>query len=180
MSRIGKKPVALPSSVKAKLEADGVLNIEGAKGKLSWRPHSLMKLEVESDSIKVVRPDDSREAKSLHGLTRTLVANMVQGVEKGFERKLEVHGVGYRAEVKGKELHLALGFSHPVHFPIPEGIEVKVEDRTKITLSSIDKQMLGQTAAKIRAFRPPEPYGGKGVRYSDEIVRRKEGKSGAK
>ena len=180
MSRIGKKPVVLPSSVKAQLGADGVLNVEGTKGKLSWRPHSMMKLEIDSDSITVVRPDDSREAKSLHGLTRTLVANMVYGVEKGFERKLEVHGVGYRAEVKGKELHLALGFSHPVHFPIPEGVQVKVEDRTKITLNAIDKQMLGQTAAKIRAFRPPEPYGGKGVRYSDEIVRRKEGKSGAK
>lgn len=180
MSRIGKKPIAIASSVKAKLGSDGVLHIESGKGKLSWCPHSLMTLKIQDGAIVVSRPDDSREAKSLHGLTRTMIANMIEGVTTGFERKLEVHGVGYRAEVKGKVLHLALGFSHPVHFPIPEGIDVKVEDRTKITLKSIDKQRLGQTAAKIRAFRPPEPYGGKGVRYFDEVVRRKEGKSGAK
>jgi large subunit ribosomal protein L6 len=180
MSRIGKKPIALPSSVKTRLDSDGLLHIEGAKGKLSWRPHSLMKLTVENDTVTVVRPNETREARSLHGLTRTMIANMVAGVTDGFERKLEIHGVGYRAEVKGKELHLALGFSHPVHFPIPESVQIKVEDRTKITLTSIDKQQLGQTAAKIRAYRPPEPYGGKGVRYSDEVVRRKEGKSGAK
>jgi len=180
MSRIGKKPVAVPSSVKTSLESDGLLHIEGGKGKLSWRPHAMMKLTVENDTITVVRQNDTREARSLHGLTRTMIANMIKGVTDGFERKLEVHGVGYRAEVKGRELHLALGFSHPVHFLIPQGIDIKVEDRTKITLTAIDKQQLGQAAAKIRAYRPPEPYGGKGVRYSDEVVRRKEGKSGAK
>lgn len=179
MSRIGKLPIALPDKVKVALDGQTV-NVEGPKGKLSLRAHPLIKIKQEDGKVVVERPDESREAKSLHGLTRTLINNMVVGVSKGFEKRLEIQGVGYRAEVKGKTLSMNLGFSHQVDFTLPEGIAAKVEDRTKLTLEGIDKQALGACAAKIRSFRPPEPYGGKGIRYADEHVRRKEGKSGAK
>ncbi len=139
-----------------------------------------MKLSMEGDTVTVTRPDESRQAKSLHGLTRTLIANMIEGVSNGYEKKLKIHGVGYRAEMKGKTLQMQLGFSHQVDFEPPAGVTAQVNDRTEIVLASIDKQLLGATTAKIRAFRPPEPYGGKGIRYADEHVRRKEGKSGAK
>jgi large subunit ribosomal protein L6 len=139
-----------------------------------------MVVKTEGNQVTVSRPNDGRQARSLHGLTRTLIANMVEGVTKGYTRSLEVKGVGYRADMKGNTLNMQLGFSHPVEFSLPEGVKGKVEDKTKIHLESIDKQLLGATAAKVRSFRPPEPYGGKGVRYSDEIVKRKEGKSGAK
>jgi len=180
MSRIGKQPVAIPSGVKIDVKDQNV-KVEGPKGKLAMRHHPLMTVLVEGDVVRVERPDDSREAKSLHGLTRTLVSNMLTGVSVGFKRELDIKGVGYRAEVKGKELHMTLGFSHPIHYPLPDGIAAVVDDRrTHITLSGADKQVVGSAAAKIRSFRPPEPYGGKGVRYSDEVIVRKEGKSGAK
>lgn len=179
MSRIGKKPIPVPSGVKVALSG-GELKVEGPKGKLAMKPHTRMKVNVTDGQVVVERPDDTRESKSLHGLTRTLINNMVEGVSKGYEKKLLVSGVGYRAEVKGKALVMALGFSHQVEFPLPAGVSAVVNDRTEIVLSCIDKQLLGATAAKVRSFRPPEPYGGKGVRYADEVIRRKEGKSGAK
>lgn len=180
MSRIGRKPIPLPEKVTVVME-HGLIRVEGPKGRLSMKPHSLIQVEVDDGVVEVTRPNDSREARALHGLTRALVNNMVVGVSQGFTRELEVQGVGYRAEVKGDTLNMVLGFSHPVEFPLPAGVSAAVDDkRTKITLSSIDKQLLGATAAKVRSFRPPEPYGGKGVRYADEVVRRKEGKSGGK
>ncbi len=183
MSRIGRKPVAIPKTVKVAFQ-NGELKVEGPKGKLSFRPHTAMKVTVGDGAINVERKDEERLSKSLHGLTRTLVANMVTGVETGFKRELDINGVGYRCEVKGKELHMTLGFSHPIVYKLPEGVTAQVTDekRTHIVLSAADKETLGATAAKIRSFRPvnKDPYGAKGVRYSDERVRRKEGKSGAK
>lgn len=180
MSRIGKQPVTIPSGVKVSVTGRDV-KVEGPKGKLAMSHHPMMKVSVEGDTVVVQRPDDSRKARSLHGLTRSLVNNMVVGVSTGFVRELDIQGVGYRAEVKGKVLNLTLGFSHPINYQLPEGVDAKVDDRrTHITLSSANKQVLGAAAAKIRSFRPPEPYGGKGVRYSDEVIVRKEGKSGAK
>jgi large subunit ribosomal protein L6 len=179
MSRIGKKPIDLPSTVKVAISGQEV-KVEGPKGKVAFTAHPLMVVKLDGSQVSVERPNEGREARSLHGLTRTLIANMVEGVSNGYSKTLEVKGVGYRADVKGKTVNLALGFSHPVNYSLPEGVTAKVEDKTKIVLESIDKQLLGATAAKIRSFRPPEPYGGKGVRYSDEVVRRKEGKSGAK
>jgi large subunit ribosomal protein L6 len=183
MSRIGRKPVSIPKGVKVSFSS-GELKAEGPKGKLSLRPHKLMKIAVEGETILVSRPDESRDAKALHGLTRTLVQNVITGVTTGFTRELDVSGVGYRAEVKGSELHMTLGFSHPIVFKLPTGIEAKVTDdkKTHIVLSATDKQVLGATAAKIRSFRPvnKDPYGLKGVRYSDEKPRKKEGKSGSK
>ena len=182
MSRIGRRPIPVPKNVKVAV-ANGEVKAEGPKGKLSFRPHRLMKVRLDGDKVLVERPDESRAAKSLHGLTRTLITNMVDGVLNGYKRELDVSGVGYRAEVKGKELHMTLGFSHPVVYKLPDGVTAAVDDkRTHITLSSADKQLLGATAAKVRSFRPvnKDPYGLKGVRYSDETPRQKEGKSGAK
>lgn len=183
MSRIGKKPIVVPKNVKVAVQ-NGEVKVEGPKGKLSFRPHQAMTIKVDAGNIVIERKDDEREARSVHGLTRTLVQNLVEGVEKGFTRELDISGVGYRAEVKGKDLNMTLGFSHPVVFKLPEGVTAQVTDekRTHIVLSSADKQLLGATAAKVRSFRPvtKDPYGAKGVRYSDERVRRKEGKSGAK
>lgn len=180
MSRIGRKPISVPSSVKVAVEG-GHVKVEGPKGKLSMKHHPLITLHIQDGLIETRRPNDAREARALHGLTRALVANMVTGVSTGFTRELDIQGVGYRAEVKGRTLTMSLGFSHPVEFPLPVGVDAVVDDkRTKVTLSGVDKQLLGATAAKIRSFRPPEPYGGKGVRYSDEVVQRKEGKSGGK
>jgi large subunit ribosomal protein L6 len=180
MSRVGKKPVPLPDKVKVTVSGRQV-NVEGPKGKLSLSHHPTVQVEVKDNVVQVSRPNDSNEARALHGLTRALIANMVTGVSQGFTRELEIQGVGYRAEVKGKALNMSLGFSHPVEFKLPEGVNAAVDDKkTRITLSGIDRQLVGATAAKLRSIRPPEPYGGKGVRYSDEVVRRKEGKSGAK
>ncbi|MDP2342663.1 MAG: 50S ribosomal protein L6 [Deltaproteobacteria bacterium] len=183
MSRIGKKAIAIPKGVKVAV-ANGEVKVEGPKGKLSFTPHTIMKVSVEGTNIVVARPDEERLAKALHGLTRTLVQNMVTGVEKGFTRELDIQGVGYRAEVKGKELHMTLGFSHPVVFKLPEGVTAAITDdkKTHIVLSAADNMLLGATAAKVRSFRPvnKDPYGLKGVRYSKEKPRQKEGKSGAK
>lgn len=180
MSRIGKQPIELPASVKVSITGN-VVSAEGPKGKLSLDVHPLMQLELNDNVLTVKRPNDGRQARSLHGLTRTLVSNMVVGVSKGFERNLEIKGVGYRAEMKGNALHLALGFSHPVIFDLPEGVKATVDGKkTGLKLESIDKQLLGATAAKIRSFRPPEPYGGKGIKYAEEVIIRKEGKSAGK
>jgi large subunit ribosomal protein L6 len=173
-------PVAVPDKVKVQISGSDV-NVEGPKGKLSMSAHPTMKVELSDNQVIVTRPDESRTARSLHGLTRALINNMVTGVSEGFKRELDIHGVGYRAEVKGKQLVMQLGYSHPIEFDLPEGIKATVDDRkTHITLEGVDKQLVGATAAKLRSFRKPEPYGGKGVRYSDEYIRRKEGKSGAK
>ncbi len=183
MSRIGKKAVEVPKNVKVVMN-NGELKVEGPKGKLSFKPHTQIKVAIEGDTIVVTRPTEERISRALHGLTRTLVQNMVTGVEKGFTRELDITGVGYRAEVKGKELHMTLGFSHPVVYKLPEGVTAVVTDdkKTHIVLSSASRELLGESAAKIRSFRPvnKDPYGLKGVRYSTEKPVKKEGKSGAK
>ena len=180
MSRIGKQPIDIPNGVKAAVSGQTV-NVEGPKGKLSLNAHSLMTVKIAENQVVVERANDGREARSLHGLTRTLVANMVEGVSNGYTKVLEINGVGYRAEPKGKGIKLALGFSHPVEFDPPAGVSIEVDkSKTKLTLTSIDKQLLGATAAKIRSYRPPEPYRGKGIKYQNEHIRRKEGKSAGK
>ncbi len=180
MSRIGKQPVELPSGVKATVNGQ-TINVEGPKGKLSMDAHGMMKVSMDDNKVVVERPDDSRQARSLHGLTRTLVANMVQGVSQGYTKVLEINGVGYRAEAKGKGIKLSLGFSHPIEYDPPAGVTVEVDkSKTKLTITSIDKQLVGETAAKIRSYRPPEPYRGKGIKYEGEYIRRKEGKSAGK
>jgi large subunit ribosomal protein L6 len=180
MSRIGNAPITLPEKVKVNVKGQNV-GVEGPKGKLSLDLHPLISIEAGKEELHLKRASEERQAKALHGLSRSLVANMVKGVSEGFVRELDIQGVGYRAESKGHELHLALGFSHPVVFHVPNGIKATVDaKKTRITLEGADKQLLGVTAAKIRAYRPPEPYRGKGIRYSDEVVRRKEGKSAGK
>ena len=176
MSRVGKLPVIVPASVKIALENQEI-RVEGPKGKMASRVPERVLIEVEDGKLQVRRRDDSATARALHGLTRKLVANMVEGVSEGFRRVLEINGVGYRAELKGEELHLSLGFSHPVVYALPQGVAASVERQTVITLESHDKQLLGQTAAVIRDFRPPEPYKGKGIRYQGETVKRKAGKA---
>jgi large subunit ribosomal protein L6 len=180
MSRIGKLPISLPDKVDVKLKDDSI-DVKGPKGTLHFALPKKIKVKVEKTSVQVDRDGEDREARSLHGLCRSLIANMVHGVSVGFTKELEINGVGYRAEAKGKELHLALGFSHPVVYALPEGISAEVDaKKTKITLSGIDKQKLGNCAAKVRAFRPPEPYKGKGIKYAGEVIARKEGKSAGK
>ncbi len=177
MSRIGKQPIPLPDGVKVDIKDDKV-TVKGPKGVLERPVVPLVALETDGQSVVVKPTDETRQARAFHGLFRTLVNNMVVGVSAGFSKQLELVGVGYKAEVQGQSLNLAVGFSHPVNFPLPQGIEAVV-DRQRITLSGIDKEVLGQTAATIRALRPPEPYKGKGIKYSDEIIRRKAGKAGA-
>lgn len=180
MSRIGKMPISIPEKVEVKI-AGASVKVKGPKGALEFDMPGKIAAKVEDGQIVLTRGDEDSESRSLHGLCRSRVANMVKGVSVGFTRDLDINGVGYRAEVKGKELHMALGFSHPVIYPLPEGINAEVDGKkTKITLSGIDKQLLGNTAAKVRGFRPPEPYKGKGIKYSEEIIRRKEGKSAGK
>ncbi len=179
MSRVGKMPVKIPEKVKVSV-AGTLVKVEGPKGKMSFPFNPRVAVAVDKGEVKVTRPDETRESKSLHGLTRTLVKNAVEGVVKGYERGLEISGVGFKAEVKGKDVHFTLGFSHPVVFKLPEGITAEVDAKqTKITVRGVDKHLLGLTAAKIRGLRPPEPYKGKGIKYADEHVRRKEGKTGA-
>lgn len=179
MSRIGKLPIEIPKGVKISF-TDSVLSVQGPNGTLTRQIMPVVKLDISETVIDVTRCDDSIPARAAHGLTRTLVNNMVVGVTKGFQRDLEINGVGYRAEVKGNELVLALGYSHPVIFPIPVGISVIVDKMTKLSVKGFDKEMVGQTAAKIRMFRKPEPYKGKGIKYADETILRKAGKTGRK
>lgn len=176
MSRIGKMPVAIPSGVDVKIDGQTV-TVKGSKGELTRSFSELMNIKVEDGNIIVERPDDSREAKSLHGLTRTLLANMVEGVSNGYSKKLQLVGVGYRAALKGKDLEIQLGFSHPVIVKAPENISFEVPSQTEIVVSGISKEKVGQVAADIRAWRKPEPYKGKGIRYEGEYVRRKLGKA---
>ena len=178
MSRIGRLPVVVPSGVDITIEGQDVA-VKGPKGALSLTISEPITIERGDDgTLSIARPDDERVSKSLHGLTRTLVANMVTGVTQGFERKLEIVGVGYRVQAKGRDLEFALGFSHPVVVSAPEGISFAVESPTKFSVTGIDKQQVGQVAANIRKLRKPEPYKGKGIRYAGEHVRRKVGKAG--
>jgi len=179
MSRIGKLPITIPKGVKARL-VDRVLTVTGPRGELTRPLNPSVAVEIDQDAIRVLRQDDSLQSRSLHGLTRALVSNMVVGVSEGFVKGMEIQGTGYRAEAQGSILSLSLGHSHPVQFVLPEGIKATVERQTIIRLEGIDKELLGQTAAKIRAFRPVEPYKGKGVRYSGEHIHRKVGKAGSK
>src|SRR6186713_631060 len=176
MSRIGRMPIALPSGVKVNV-ADGSVRVEGPKGKLARVLPPEVTLAVEGTTVNVARADESRRARGVHGLTRKLVANMVEGVSKGFTRVLEINGVGYRAEARGTALHLTLGYSHPIAYQLPAGISAKVERQVVITLEGADRELLGQVAAAVRELRPPEPYKGKGVKYAEETIRRKAGKA---
>lgn len=177
MSRIGRLSIAVPSGVAVKVE-DHTVRVKGPKGELALAYASPIAVSVEGAVVTVARPDDAKRSRQLHGLTRTLIANMVDGVTRGFSKQLEIQGVGYRAQMQGKTLGLQLGFSHPVSFAPPQGIEIKVEGTNKIQISGADKQQVGQVAAQIRSIRPPEPYKGKGIRYEGERVRRKLGKAG--
>lgn len=177
MSRIGRKPIAVPAGVEVKIDGSTV-TVKGPKGTLTQTVHSNMKVEMNGAEITVTRPDDSNMNKSLHGLTRTLIANMVEGVEKGYSKELEVNGVGYRAAKQGNDLVLNIGFSHQVIMSEIDGISIDVPTPNKVVISGPDKQKVGQFAAEVREKRPPEPYKGKGIKYADEHIRRKEGKAG--
>lgn len=179
MSRIGKLPIAIPAGVKVIYNAPEI-KVEGPKGTLSRSVTVGVSIEVVDGQVQVQRADESTKSRAAHGLTRTLINNMVIGVSKGFETLLDINGVGYRAEVKGDVLNLSLGYSHPINFQLPKGITVEVEKMTRVKVMGIDKESVGQTAAKIRAFRGPEPYKGKGVKYADETILRKAGKTGKK
>jgi large subunit ribosomal protein L6 len=176
MSRIGKQPVAIPDGVKVEVQ-DGTVTVIGPGGSLSQRLNEAMRVSVEGAEVRVERPSDERDHRALHGLTRSLIANMVEGVTKGFEKRLEIHGVGYRAALKGRDVELQVGFSHPVTFPAPEGIEFEVPQPNRLVVKGIDKQLVGEIAARIRRVRKPEPYKGKGIRYEGEYVRKKAGKA---
>jgi len=179
VSRIGKHPVPVPKGVTVEIAGNRV-KVKGPKGELSRSLHPAMKVAMVDGQVSVQRPDDQERHKALHGLSRTLVANMVEGVAKGFERVLEIQGVGYRAETKGKALTLVVGLSHPVTVQAPDGVTLTVENNTVVKVAGANKELVGQVAAEIRSIRPPEPYKGKGIRYQGERVRRKAGKTGAK
>ena len=176
MSRIGKQPIAIPPKVKVEVKGQQVL-VEGPKGRLNLELPRRTSLKVENGNVLLSRQGDDAQAKALHGLSRALVNNMVRGVSEGFIKKLEIQGVGFKAIVQGKNVNLNLGYSHPIQYPIPDQIKVTVEENTKITIEGPDRQVVGQVAAEIRGFYPPEPYKGKGVRYAGEHVQRKEGKT---
>jgi large subunit ribosomal protein L6 len=176
MSRIGKQPIAIPPKVKVEVKGQEVF-VEGPKGKLNWQLPRRTSIKVDNGKLIVSRQGDNDEVKALHGLSRALVNNMVRGVSEGFVKKLEIQGVGFKASVQGKSVNLSLGYSHPVVYPIPDQIKVTVDENTKLTIEGPDRQVVGQVAAEIRSFYPPEPYKGKGVRYADERVIRKEGKT---
>src|SRR5436309_9855969 len=177
MSRIGNKAVEIPDKVKVNIGGDGAVSVEGPKGKLHWKLPRDIRASVQENRVSVVREAETRSAKALHGLSRSLVHNMVQGVSEGFAKQLEIEGVGFRAAVQGSNLNLSLGFSHPIQFAIPKDIKITVVENTKITIEGADKKLVGQVAADIRGFYPPEPYKGKGVRYAGEQIRRKVGKT---
>lgn len=176
MSRIGKQPIAIPPKVKVDVKGQQV-SVEGPKGKLKWELPRHTSVKVDKGSVLVSREGDEAETKALHGLSRALINNMIKGVSEGFSKRLEIQGVGFKASVQGKTVNMSLGYSHPIVYDIPEQITVKVEENTKILVEGPDRQVVGQVAAELRAFYPPEPYKGKGVRYSDERVVRKEGKT---
>jgi len=175
MSRIGKKPVEIPSGVEVKLNKN-TLSIKGPKGQLTRDLHPQMTVKHEGNLITVARPSDHKMYRALHGLTRSLINNMVLGVTEGFQRVLQINGVGYKADAQGQKLVLNLGYSHPINYELPKGISAAVDKQNNITLTGIDKEQLGQVAAEVRSFRPPEPYKGKGIKYAEEHILRKEGK----
>ncbi len=177
MSRIGRKPIVIPQGVEVKIENNHV-TVKGPKGTLDSNIHPLMQLEQKDGEILVSRPNDAKQARSLHGLSRTLIANMIEGVNQGFSKTLEIHGIGYRAQKQGTDLVMNLGYSHQVIMPEKNGVTVEVPEPTKIVINGIDKQKVGQFASEVREKRPPEPYKGKGIRYAGEFVARKEGKAG--
>lgn len=176
MSRIGKMPITIPAKVKVAV-AERNVKVEGPKGRLEFALPGRTAVEIASDTLVVKRPDDSAQSKAFHGLCRAILSNMVRGVTEGFTKQLEIQGVGFKAALQGKNLTLNLGYSHPIHYPIPDQIKVTVEENTKIRIEGPDRQVVGRVAAEIRSFYPPEPYKGKGVRYVGEAVRRKEGKT---
>src|SRR5438067_6908610 len=176
MSRIGKQPIAIPPKVKVEVKGQQV-SVEGPKGRLNWELPRRTSLKVDNGKVVVSREGDDAQAKALHGLSRSLINNMVKGVSEGFVKKLEIQGVGFKAAVQGKNVNLSLGYSHPLMYPIPDQVKVTVEENTKLTIEGPDKQVIGQVAAEIRNYYPPEPYKGKGVRYVGEKVERKEGKT---
>ena len=178
MSRIGNNPVPIPSGVDVKVAADNTVAVKGPKGTLEFAFDPRVSVEVAEGQVVVTRADEERETRALHGLTRALINNMIVGVSEGFRRELQMVGVGYRAALQGKRLEIQVGFSHPVSVEPPDGVDFEVPEPTKIIVSGIDKQAVGQAAADIRRIRPPEPYKGKGIRYADEVVRRKAGKAG--
>ena len=177
MSRVGNKPVDLPDGVDVKVDGS-VVTVKGSKGELNRTFHERISFDIDDGVVNVTRPDDTRESRALHGLSRNLLNNMVLGVSDGFSKELEIQGVGYRASLKGRDLELLVGFSHPVTVEAPEGITFEVPEQTRVIVSGIDKELVGQMAANIRKVRPPEPYKGKGIRYAGEYVRRKAGKAG--
>ncbi len=179
MSRIGKRPIAIPNKVTVEIKGQHVA-VKGPKGSLERVLPPEVKVEKDGETLQVLRQDDSRTARERHGLSRTLVSNMVEGVSKGFEKRLQIQGVGYRAQAQGSKLTLNVGYSKPVEMTMPEGIQVAVEKNTEVTVSGINKELVGNVAAQVRAVRPPEPYKGKGIRYLGEFVRRKAGKAGKK
>ena len=178
MSRIGRMPIAVPAGVTVDIAENNQVTVKGPKGELTRKLASEMTIEKDGEEIKVTRPNDLKKMKSLHGLTRTLINNMIIGVTEGYEKRLEVNGVGYRAAKQGKKLTLSLGYSHPVEMEDPEGVEVTVDGQNLIIVKGIDKEKVGQYAAEIREKRPPEPYKGKGIKYDYEVIRRKAGKTG--
>lgn len=177
MSRIGRAPIAIPAGVDVVVDGSTV-TVKGAKGTLTKTMHSNITITKDGDTIHVTRPDDNKENRSLHGLTRTLIANMIEGVSNGYKKELEINGIGYRAEKKGNALVMKIGYSHDVVMEEPEGITIEVPSANKVIISGADKQKVGQFAAEVREKRPPEPYKGKGIKYADEHIRRKEGKAG--
>ena len=180
MSRIGRHPIAIPAGVTVEIKENNVVTVKGPKGTLEKALPTEMEIKQEGEEIVVTRPNDLKKMKSLHGLTRSLIANMITGVSEGYEKKLEINGVGYRAQKKGKEITFNLGFSHPVVMTDPEGIETEMDGQNIIIVKGIDKEKVGQYAAEIRELRKPEPYKGKGIKYADEVIRRKVGKTGKK
>ena len=180
MSRIGRLPIDIPQGVEVKIEEGNKVTVKGPKGTLEKCLPVEMTIKQEDNQVVVTRPNDLKKMKSLHGLTRSLIANMITGVSEGYEKKLEINGVGYRAQKKGKEITFNLGFSHPVAMTDPEGIETEMDGQNIIIVKGIDKEKVGQYAAEIRELRKPEPYKGKGIKYADEVIRRKVGKTGAK
>ena len=180
MSRIGRAPIAIPAGVEVKVGEGNLVTVKGPKGTLERKIHPAMTVKVDAGHVTVERPNDEKQNRSLHGLSRTLIANMVEGVTNGFKKELEVNGVGYRVQKTGNQLVMNLGFSHQVTVDEIEGITIDVPDPNKIVINGIDKQLVGQFAADVRKRRPPEPYKGKGIKYASEVIRRKEGKTGGK